>query len=127
MFECWALYLFWFLLYNRINKTCLLAEGNFNNCKIASNTVCENCNTNFYINQKDHLCYSNQEKNDYYKCEISNGDYCIQCINEYFLGESDHKCSTVQYCDVTENENRCLVCSIYIVLMEKLDNAKIMI
>ena len=99
--------------YNRINKTCLLAEGNFKNCRIANNTVCENCNTNFYINQKNHLCYSNQEKNDYYKCEIMNGDYCIQCINEYFLGAIDHKCSTVQNCDVIENENRCLVCSIY--------------
>ena len=42
-----------------------------------------------------------------------NGDFCIQCINEYFLGVIDHKCSKVQYCDVSENENRCLVCAPY--------------
>ena len=99
--------------YNREKNACMLQEGNFKNCRIANDKYCENCNRDFYINQIDHLCYSNQEKNDYYKCAIMNGDFCIQCINEYFLGVIDHKCSKVQYCDVSENENRCLVCAPY--------------
>ena len=113
--------------YNRLNKTCLLSEGKFKNCRIGNNVACENCNTNFYINQKDHLCYSNQEKNDYYKCEISNGDYCIQCVNEYFLVLliiNVQKLKIVMYQKMKID----VLCALYIIaLMERLGNAKIMI
>ena len=40
---------------------------------------CKNCKLGFYINQGDNLCYSNKEKNDFYKCIIDKGNFCTQC------------------------------------------------
>ena len=99
--------------YNKGDKKCKYAEGKFSNCKYGyEDKYCERCKDNFYLNKKDNLCYSNQEKNDFYRCAISNNDgkCCIQCIDNYYLGQLDNKCSKIEFCSITENEERCLIC-----------------
>ena len=97
--------------YHRANRTCKIAEGTMENCQIAYDKYCENCKSGFYLNQNDNKCYSNREPGPYLKCSISNGEHCIKCIDDYYLGYLDNKCSKAQYCDVIEDENRCLICS----------------
>ena len=98
--------------YNKRNGTCLIGEGKFVNCKYGySDQYCEKCKNDFYINKRDNLCYSNKEPGNYYKCEVSNGEVCTQCIEEYYLSRIDKRCTKAQFCDVIENENRCLLCS----------------
>ena len=100
------------LYFDQNSQKCKIAEGNFENCKYGyENQYCQKCKDGFYINQIDNLCYKNTDKNEFYKCEISNGKFCIQCIDKYYLGYVDHKCSKIQFCDIIENEERCLVCS----------------
>ena len=62
------------------------------------------------MNNSDHLCYSNKEKNDFYKCAFSLGEKCDGCVNNYFLGSIDNKCSLIEGCEKSENENKCLIC-----------------
>ena len=100
--------------YNRTNKKCELGKENFENCKITNfeGNICEKCKSGFYINKTDHMCYTNTEKNNFYKCGVMSelGNYCIVCDEDYFLGYIDHKCTTIEGCDISENENKCLKC-----------------
>lgn len=98
--------------YNKKDRNCLMAEGKFENCMYGyEGRYCEKCKQGFYINRDDDLCYSNKEKGPFYKCEIGSGDICIKCIDDYYLGYSDNKCTKAEYCDIVEDENRCLICS----------------
>ena len=100
--------------YDKDDLKCKTAEGNFENCKCGyeSSKTCERCKDNFYLNKKDNLCYSNQENNDFYKCAKSdnNGEYCIKCIDDYNRGSIDYKCTKEEFCAITENDERCLIC-----------------
>ena len=102
--------------YDKNNRTCRIAEGNFTNCKSANNEeYCQECKNDFYLNQIDHLCYSNKEKGDFYKCALStiSGEHCMTCIENYYLSTIDKKCTTVEGCQISENENRCKQCYDY--------------
>ena len=100
--------------YNKKDKVCLKQTKGFENCKSTSydGDYCFWCKTGYYGNQTDHLCYSNEEKNAFYKCTLSDttGKYCIGCENNYFNGYKDHKCSKVDGCDISESEEKCLEC-----------------
>ena len=104
--------------YNKKTKECLLAEGNFENCKFGSGTVCERCKDDFYLDLKDNICKSNKEQDPFYKCAFSdyNGEVCRQCIDNYYLGYWDDKCTPMEGCDRSENENKCLECDSYYAL-----------
>ena len=39
-----------------------------------------------------------------------NGNYCGVCAENYYLGYIDHKCTTIEGCDISENENKCIKC-----------------
>jgi hypothetical protein len=101
------------LYYDRADQKCKAAEGNVKDCKYAyTSSYCERCKDNFYLNRKDKLCQSNQEKNKFYKCAYSSsdGEYCYECISGYHRGSMNYKCSKVEFCSITETEERCLVC-----------------
>ena len=100
--------------YNRTNRMCELEKENFENCKITTfeGQFCDKCKNDFYINKTNHLCYSNKEKNFFYKCIYTsdNGNYCSVCAEGYYIGYIDHKCTTMEGCDISENENKCIQC-----------------
>ena len=99
--------------YNKKGKNCKLAEGKFENCKSGNeNNNCDKCRDEFYLSIKDYLCYSNSEKGPFYKCAYSDSkeEKCTQCIDGYYLGYLDDKCTTIDGCDLSENENKCLEC-----------------
>ena len=51
--------------YNRSSELCELEKENFKNCKFTDYTgeVCDRCKDDiYYINLKNHLCFSNEEK-----------------------------------------------------------------
>ena len=101
--------------FDRQNKTCLIAEDNFKNCRAGyQGYYCQECRTDFYLNQTDHLCYNNTENIHLYKCAIisSPGDICLECVEGYYLGEKDNKCSKIYGCALSENENFCLECNV---------------
>jgi len=99
---------------------CWKSDGiKFENCKIGyENGNCEKCKNEFYLNRKDNLCYSNSEQGPFYKCASSDykGEKCTQCIDDYYLGYLDDKCTTIDGCDLSENENKCLECDEYYTL-----------
>ena len=99
--------------YNKNMKNCKIAEGKFENCKVGyENGNCEKCKNDFYLSRKDYLCYSNIEPGPFYKCAFSDskGEKCYECIDNYYLGYLDDKCTTIEGCDLSENENKCLQC-----------------
>ena len=104
--------------YDEYNMKCKLEYGNFKNCKSSEDpNFCQKCKDNYYINLTDNLCYNNNEQDKFYKCsdvnitEDENPIYkCIYCIDNYYLGKIDNKCSTIEGCDLSENENKCLQC-----------------
>ena len=101
--------------YERENKTCKKAIGNFTNCKANSyykSKKCSICKDNYYLSLPDYLCYDNTKKGPFYKCQISNdnGKFCQFCVKEYFVGRLDFKCSKVEGCLKSKNENECLEC-----------------
>ena len=100
--------------YNRTSRACELEKENFENCKITTfdGQFCDRCKNDFYLNKTDYLCYSNKEKNDFYKCEYTSYDstYCSVCEEGYYVGYIDHKCTTMEGCDISENENKCIKC-----------------
>ena len=98
--------------YNITSRKCEKEYEYFENCKISNQNFCEICKNNFYLNKTDRLCYSNKEKGNFYKCSYtdSNGEFCIECIEGYYIGFIDHKCTTMNGCDISENENKCLKC-----------------
>ena len=101
--------------FNEYNKTCLKADNNFKNCKIAifEKDKCSLCKDNYYLNKTDYLCYDNtEEDNIYYKCEYTdyNGEKCDKCKMGYYLTSGDEKCIKVSNCKYSKNENECKVC-----------------
>ena len=100
--------------YDQNLQKCLIAEGNFTNCKysVLDANYCERCKNDFYINETNHLCYSNKENEKFYKCAVNyaNSDICDICIKGYHLGYIDKKCSKIEGCDISENENKCIEC-----------------
>ena len=105
--------------YNKNGKNCKIAEGKFENCKNGrDNGNCERCKDDFYLSRKDYLCHSNSELGPFYKCAITDmrEERCVECIDNYYLGYIDDKCTTIEGCDLSENENKCLECDEYYAL-----------
>ena len=102
--------------YNLKNKTCVKTEGIFNNCKRGDEEFyCFACKNDFYLNQSDHLCYSNNDTNltgGFYKCAETDSlaEGCIKCVEGFYIGRIDHNCSTIEGCLISENINKCLEC-----------------
>ena len=99
--------------YDTNSRSCKISENEFMNCKSgAENIHCDKCKDNFYINTTDFLCYSNLDKGKFYKCAATNynAEFCSSCIEGYYLGNKDLKCSTVEGCEISENEDRCMEC-----------------
>ena len=93
-------------------QKCLIGENKFKNCKSSSRgDFCEECKNDFYLNMTNKLCYSNEEKNNFYKCSKTDneGKNCYSCITGYYLGE-DNKCSRIEGCKFSENEDKCIEC-----------------
>ena len=108
--------------YNKRGKNCKIAEGKFENCKYGNeNDKCERCKDDFYLSRKDYLCYSNSAEGPFYKCAYTDSkeEVCTQCIDDYYLGYWDDKCTTIEGCDRSENENKCLECDEYYALNMK--------
>ena len=100
--------------YDKSDKTCKLAEGNFTNCKygLESENYCVTCKDDFYLNISDYLCYSSLGKDNFYKCAMSdiNDIDCYKCIEGYYLSNKNKKCSKIKGCNILENENKCNEC-----------------
>ena len=61
--------------FNRTIKQCLKSKIGYENCRITSyngdyGDYCSFNKSGFCINQEDHFCYDNNEKNDLYKCSV---------------------------------------------------------
>ena len=90
-------------------------EEKFKNCKVSSymGYTCASCKKNYYINQRDSLCYSNTNETDnFYQCISSDffGNECERCEENYFLNFEDKKCSKIENCKISENVNKCIEC-----------------
>ena len=100
--------------YNVTNKTCLKFKKDYENCRITSfnGDYCSFCKSGFYVNQSDHLCYSNEEKNNLYKCILydETEKKCLKCEKDYHIGIIDKKCNNIEYCENSEDGNKCLQC-----------------
>ena len=108
--------------YNHNDKTCKTDDGIFKNCKYGNeSTSCERCRDDFYLNKTDNLCYSNNEAGLFHNCAVTdpNAVYCYICSKKYNIGSIDHKCTNVEGCDLSENDDRCLVCGLYYCLDAK--------
>ena len=110
--------------FDTINNICNLAKDNFTHCKknsIYSSDHCALCKNDFYLSNKDYLCYDNTSPGPFYKCEIGNylNDKCIICIDEYFIGKIDSKCSKVEGCIESFDENTCIECDDYYCINNK--------
>ena len=100
--------------YNRKGNNCKIAENNFENCRIGvEDENCKICHNDFYLNKKDHLCHTNLEIGPFYKCAYSDseGEKCSKCLAKYYLGNIDKLCTTMEGCDISENENKCIQCN----------------
>lgn len=94
-------------------QICKKGTNELSNCKLGiENMTCDECKDDFYLNKTDGLCYSNLEKNNFYKCAFSDSDveFCQKCIRGYYLGAEDLKCTTVDGCLKSEDENKCIKC-----------------
>ena len=99
---------------DRNSKKCVVAEGDFENCKSGyKGWLCLECKDDYYLNMTNHLCYSNLEDNDFYKCvqSDSNAIHCSNCAKDYHLGRKDKKCTNIEGCDFAENRIRCKECN----------------
>ena len=99
------------------NKRCKFAlDDEYKNCKKAyEGWFCDICKDDFYLNQTDHLCYSNKDYGKFYKCEKTeyNVDRCTSCIKNYYLGYKDSKCTNINGCILSDDENNCIECDNY--------------
>ena len=108
--------------YDIEENKCVLGEDNFENCKLGnSSSFCKICKDDYYLNQKDNLCYNNKEEGKFYKCAKTDldGKKCLECKDGYYLGDKDNKCTTVEGCILSEDENKCLECDLYYCLNAK--------
>ena len=109
--------------YNQKTKTCLIADNDFQNCKImyANDIHCSLCRDNYYLNMSDSLCYSNENLGDFYKCAYTDtsGNTCASCIQDYYYGYKYHICSKIEGCQILKDENTCSECEEYYCLNVK--------
>ena len=100
--------------YHMLNKSCVDAIGDFENCKISGGFYCSRCKDNYYLNYNDSKCIDNTQIGPFYKCALSdyNSEYCRLCIDGYYLGE-DNKCSLIDFCKESLDENTCIECEDY--------------
>ena len=100
--------------YNENNKTCLLAENNFANCKIKirGDDNCSLCKNNFYLNRSNYLCYNNEKFGNFYKCSYvdKSGNTCLSCVDNYYYSYKYHICSGIEGCQILKDENTCEEC-----------------
>lgn len=104
--------------YLSLNRTCLEAKDNFENCKTSGGNYCYECKNNFYLNRNDSTCLDNTKEGYFYKCEKSdrNNEFCEKCIKGYYLGSGDRKCSLIENCKISQNEKTCEECDEYFCL-----------
>ena len=98
--------------FNITSNQCEEEKEGFENCVKTDNlgVSCYSCRDDFYIDWETRLCHSNLEKNEYYKCALVSNGVCFSCISGYYLGSIDKKCSLIEGCDMSENEDKCLLC-----------------
>ena len=94
------------------NNKCInddIRGDTFKNCKMVfyNQDHCSICKNNYYLNDDDNLCYSNEK--DYYKCSKVSKNICIECEDLYYLGE-DNKCSLISGCAKSETPEKCTEC-----------------
>ena len=101
--------------YLTLNRTCLEAKDNLENCKISGGIFCRKCKNKFYLNTNDSTCIDNTKEGPFYKCSKSdrNNEFCEECIDGYYLGTEDKKCTLIKNCKKSENENICIECDDY--------------
>ena len=101
--------------YLTLNRTCLRAKNNLENCKVSGGSICSECKNNFYLNKNDSTCVNNTKKGPIYKCEVSdkNNEFCEKCREGYYLGTEDKKCTLVKNCKISKNEKTCAECDEY--------------
>ena len=101
--------------FNKSSLKCEKYIENFENCKITDNygIICEECKTGYYLSTNDYLCYDNNEHGPFYKCTKTDytGQYCSNCEKDYYFGSIDNSCSSIDYCALSENGNKCLICN----------------
>ena len=90
---------------SRDGNICTTTENCFSGIKVIG--VCNNCNSGYYIDYRDHKCKSNQEDNEFQNCEVVDRE-CIKCAVSYYLGE-DHKCTKIEFCGESIN-GTCIEC-----------------
>jgi len=97
--------------YDKNSKRCK-KDGNYKNCQITNDGVCEKCRNDFYLNQSDYLCYDNNEIGNFYKCAKTheNETYCISCVKDYYYGYKYKKCSIIEGCENSLDEKKCIEC-----------------
>ena len=102
--------------YNKIGNNCTKSTEKFKNCKYSNDgNICSKCNDNYYLRTNDSLCFDNTQEGPLYKCQFSDskGETCLICSDGYVIGKEDRKCSLIDYCAISENENRCIKCEDY--------------
>ena len=100
--------------YKSYNRTCLPAENNFKNCKIAD-IIYENClicKNNYYLNRSDYLCYNNEQFGNFYKCVFTDelGSICKSCEDNYYYSYKNHICSKIEGCQILKDKDTCIEC-----------------
>ena len=109
--------------FSTLNSSCVKGEGKFKNCKLAlfQGASCAICHEGYYINKTEDLCYDNTIENEFYKCERTDirGKYCDSCEKNYYLGRGDNKCTSIEYCNSSENANKCTQCNDFYCLDKK--------
>ena len=112
--------------YHEKNKTCLIGDDNFKNCKILkmNDRNCSLCRDNYYLNKSDNLCYNNEEFGYFYKCSYTDifGKICDNCIKDYYYGHKYNICSPIEGCEMLKDENTCSECGDYYCLDVKKGN-----
>ena len=105
------------------NRTCVLAENEYKNCKKVNSydNHCSSCKNNFYLNKTDNLCYSNEEFGPFYKCSYTDysGQICVSCIEDYYYSYDNNICSKFEGCSALKDENTCIECDEYYCLDSK--------
>ena len=71
--------------------------------------LCNICNNDYFLDNKDYKCKSNQEENNYKYCKKVINNQCSECIERYRLSE-DLKCTSTYNCIEAENGN-CILCA----------------
>ena len=101
--------------YDKNKNVCVLADKNFENCKFTdyNGKFCEKCKNGFYLNLKDHLCYSNKVIENFYGCEETDkaGKYCNICLEGFYHGMKYNKCSKIEGCENYSIETKCDECN----------------